>query len=380
MINFTSPAKSRATIVCSQAELEALIEKASEQAINTALIGVGVKPDPELIKTSPRFSDYLLKFWCYEISPYIKELIERGETPPGKTRFYNNFCTMRKYSHFFGDITLYELTAKDVNIFLAKIQEFGAISNAHLHTINKAIKQALRFAYRQGLIAKDIRDGIRKTSPKNDEKSIFTTAELTSLFQNKANPFESDKMFLFNKLLIETGCRTGEIQALQVRDLVKTEKGYILLVSKNWSRTGELKCTKTERKDKILLPPETAELLLDHIKQNEWTGLDAFIFQSKDMNRPTSYGTIRRNFVKTMKRQGIERRGLTLHSYRHTYATLLRDAGFNGYELLRLTRHDSPAMLKTYSNHDTEASLKKELENDVKALAVVGMYTVRKTA
>lgn len=54
-----------------------------------------------------------------------------------------------------------------------------------------------------------------------------------------------------------------------------------------------------------------------------------------------------------MKRLGFSKPNLTLHSYRHTYATFLRMAGFSDEDLKFLTRHDCIAEVRRYADHYT---------------------------
>ena len=50
---------------------------------------------------------------------------------------------------------------------------------------------------------------------------------------------------------------------------------------------------------------------------------------------------------------GIKKQNLTLHSYRHTFATFLRMAGYSEEQLRYLTRHDSIAEVHRYTDHYT---------------------------
>ena len=66
-----------------------------------------------------------------------------------------------------------------------------------------------------------------------------------------------------------------------------------------------------------------------------------------------SYMAIRKNFIATMGKLGFSKPNLALHSYRHTYATFLRLAGFSEEELKFLTRHDCIAEVRHYADHYT---------------------------
>jgi hypothetical protein len=79
---------------------------------------------------------------------------------------------------------------------------------------------------------------------------------------------------------------------------------------------------------------------------------DAFVFFSaQNIYSSMSYMAIRKNFIATMGKLGFSKPNLALHSYRHTYATFLRLAGFSEEELKFLTRHDCIAEVRHYADH-----------------------------
>jgi len=99
--------------------------------------------------------------------------------------------------------------------------------------------QALHFAYVNNLLVRDISSGVTKFSNRSGEKEIFSQQELKMLFNSGVNHFERKDCFLINKLLIKTGCRIGEVLALQRQDIIHTENGYVLNVSKSYNDTSD---------------------------------------------------------------------------------------------------------------------------------------------
>lgn len=63
-----------------------------------------------------------------------------------------------------------------------------------------------------------------------------------------------------------------------------------------------------------------------------------------------------------MKKLGIKRKNLTLHSYRHTYAVFLSMEGYSQSELKYMTRHDSLKELQRYMTHMTPELELKNIE------------------
>lgn len=88
----------------------------------------------------------------------------------------------------------------------------------------------------------------------------------------------------------------------------------------------------------------------------------SLVFYSENESAVLNYDRFYRNFNNTLNKLGIHRKGLTLHSYRHTFATILLDKGFSQTELLYITRHDNSAELQRYGGHMTpEKEHKKRL-------------------
>ena len=309
------------------------------------------------------FYDYILLYWNYEESPFIKGKIRTGATPPNPERFYHHTTCIKKYEKYFPSCLLTEITGTKIDTMLGAIKGAGKLKENTMHKYYSICIQALRFAYRNNLIARDIPQQItreskstRKKAKKEAEKATFTKEEIRQLFNGEHNPFGSQINWLINEVLFKTGCRIGELQALQIQDFIKNADGYALKIDKNYCRAGNrIKCTKTERSDTIPISDNLAAKLLAYLEKHPLKDKqDAFIFFSAQKSSiPISYAAIRKNFIATMKKLKFARANLTLHSYRHTFATFLRLAGFSKEELKFLTRHDCIAEVRHYADHYT---------------------------
>lgn len=309
------------------------------------------------------FYDYLLLYWNYGESPDIKERIRKGETPPNPERFHQSTGILKKYAAFVPSCLLTEITGLKIDAMLGAIRNTGKLKEQTMKNISYIFIQALHFAYRNSLLARDVAQQItpvsknaRKKAKKEAEKAIFTKEEIHRLFNADENPFGSETFRLINELLFKTGCRIGELQALQMQDIIKTEQGYILKIDKNYCRAGKrIKSTKTERSDMVPISTDLAAKLLAHIEKSPFKSIPtAFVFSSaKSAYTPLCYERINKNFNKTMVKLGIKRVNLTIHSYRHTFATFLRMAGYSEEQLRYLTRHDSIVEVHRYTDHYT---------------------------
>ena len=321
-----------------------------------------VKPLLDRLSTLT-FYEYILLYWNYSESPYIKGLIRKGETPPNPERFKDRSRAIKKYAKFFPQCLLSEITGAKIDTTLGAIKKAGKLKDNTVEAFRYIFIQPLRYAYRYNMLARDISQQItreskatRKKAKKEAEKAIFTKEEIQRLFNSDDNPFVLEVYRLLNELLFKTGCRIGELQALQIQDFIKNADGYALKIDKNYCRAGKrLKCTKTERSDIVPISDALATKLLAYIENHPLKDKpDAFVFFSaQNIYSPMSYMAIRKNFIATMGKLGFSKPNLTLHSYRHTYATFLRLAGFSEEELKFLTRHDCIAEVRHYADHYT---------------------------
>lgn len=381
-------------------EIAVLVQAACQNAVNQALQNIPYSkqalpfppvPDyedvPEIIKPlldqlpTLTFYDYLLLYWNYDESPDIKERISKGETPPNPERFRQSTGVLKKYAAYIPSCPLTEITGAKIDIALGAIRNAGKLKEQTMKNISYIFIQALHFAYRNTLLARDVAQQItpvskntRKKAKKEAEKAIFKTEEIQRLFNADDNPFGSETFRLINELLFKTGCRIGELQALQMQDVIKTEQGYVLKIDKNYCRAGKrIKSTKTERRDLVPISPDLAAKLLAHIEKSPFKDIPtAFVFSSaKNAYTPLCYESISKNFNKTMIKLSIKKTNLTIHSYRHTFATFLRMAGYSEEQLRFLTRHDSIVEVHRYTDHYTPdmERLKYQAAADIERLA-----------
>lgn len=324
-----------------------------------------IRPLAEKLDTLTCY-DFLLLYWDYKNSPYIKQLTRLGQKIPNPERFKRMTGMLKCYKRFFGETKLTEISSDEINTILGLIKNnknHRTLADSSMCNVRYIFVQALNFAYRNNLISHDIGYSITKFSSKNKEKDIFTKEETQKIFNGTVNHFNRLDCMLINKLLFVTGCRIGEILALQQKDIIQTAKGYILNISKSYNYASKrLKNTKTERSDCVYISNAIAAELFDYVKTNPFKSGDAFIFYSNQKDRPVPYDGIQKNFQKTMKKLGIKRKNLTLHSYRHSYAVFLSMEGYSQSELKYMTRHDSLKELQRYITHMTPELELKNIE------------------
>ena len=131
-------------------------------------------------------------------------------------------------------------------------------------------------------------------------------------------------------LAIVTGCRRGELVALQW-DLIDLDEGIVTIKQSNYKRTGEVistKSTKTNRSRQVAIPAYLCDMLrkyraeqnADRLEQGTNWKAGNWLFTQWD-GKPMHPTTPTKWFSKFQARNGIPHH--KFHSLRHTSATLL---------------------------------------------------------
>src|SRR5208283_2950695 len=135
-------------------------------------------------------------------------------------------------------------------------------------------------------------------------------------------------------LLLRTGIRIGEALGLTINDIdLKGRKVYLYQGEKN--DTGRV----------VYLSNDAAFCL------KRWLTLrdpEQFVFSRKE-EAPICYSTARSLFRKYLIEAGLDHKGYTVHSLRHTYATELLNAGMRLEVLQQLMGHQDIDMTRRYA-------------------------------
>jgi len=351
--------------ILSESDIYSIVNKAISEVFKITcgnITAISQEKKKPIQKESVTFKEFLFTFFDYNNSPYIQQLKRLGKKLPNPERFKALLGMFKKYEQYFSTTQLSGIDADEINTLLGAIQNKGKLAEATMNVLRAAVAEVLIFAYNNHLIDRLITGKLTKFSPVGKEKEIFTKDELNIIFDKNKNVFGSKQYLLVNKLLLKTGCRIGEILGLQIKDLRKREDGYSLYISKSYNFLGKrLKETKTNREDFVPISDEMGAELLRFIDTSPFKdNKDSFIFYSAQEDHPLMYSQVYTNFNKTMKALGIARKSLTIHSYRHTYSSILQDEGFSDADMLYLTRHNDIKQVLRYSSHITPVKEKKK--------------------
>ncbi len=217
---------------------------------------------------------FLENFWTRESSPYIRERM-RKEHGIHQRYITKQYGAIKNYwKPFFKDKKLGSLTRDDINAFI----DWMAVSPTPTslpgkNVVIKAGTMALRWAYRNEIIGKDITDGIILFSGENKRREILTPELAAAIFQR---PWKNQTSKLANLLAMCTGLRAGEIQGLRRQDLGQN----CLYIRHSWNYDDGLKPPKNnEQRTAEIVFPELMGALIDQSNSNPYDeGLEGYVF------------------------------------------------------------------------------------------------------
>jgi integrase/recombinase XerD len=136
-------------------------------------------------------------------------------------------------------------------------------------------------------------------------------------------------------VLLRTGMRIGELLALKVNDLdIRERKIHIFEGEKN--SLGRV----------VYLSDDALFALRRWLSKRDQTKEVVFYGRERD---PLGYSSARYLFVKYLRQAGLETRGYTVHSLRHTFASELLNAGMRLECLQQLLGHHNIEMTRRYA-------------------------------
>lgn len=278
--------------------------------------------------------------WHEEKSAKIQPTsLKRTYTP-----IYNRLC------EYFEDTYVKEIRPKHINAFMHSLSAYSqkTVSN-HFCVLN----QIMNIAVIKDVIdtnpctAISVPQGLSKT------KRDMITAEQIKIIHNNV---DNGIFGLLAFFLLYTGCRRGEALALKWADIDLEEKVIHITKSAYYnSNTAQFKAPKTDAGTRdIILIDFLAEKLKGKHNKNHFV----FSLNGTDALKESQATKGWANFVKSVGLQGV-----TPHMLRHTYASLLYEAGIDTKSAQDLLGH---ADITTTQNIYTHITKTKKAETAAK--------------
>ncbi|WP_299960189.1 site-specific integrase [uncultured Modestobacter sp.] len=252
---------------------------------------------------------------------------------------------------------LHLLRPSDVEaVVLAKRRE--GLSASTVRTIYTVLRAALDTAVRDGLLRDNPAAKVRRPTAQRKEAAHLDAAAARRLL----DAVRGDRLEALFRLMLATGLRRGEALALHWSDVDLDRQ--VLRVRWTLNRTsrglelGEPKTTKSRRN--VPLPTSAVTTLRSHRERqhqertfagDSWVESD-FVF-STEIGTALEPRNVLRRFEQLARRAGLQ--GVSLHTLRHTAASLLLAAGTHTKVVQEHLGHSSYAITADIYSHVTPA-------------------------
>lgn len=255
--------------------------------------------------------------------------------------------------NYFASMPIAEISVNDIKSYLDMLTR-KRYAKKTVKERYAVVKQIFQFAIEREYIEKNPCVLVKLKMPKSaiTPKREAATPEEENIIKNLSNdvPFA-----FFAKFLLFTGCRRGEALALTPKDIDFDAKTVSINKTVEWwGNAPHLKNTpKTEAGTREI---PLLEILLDEISKRKH---QKYIFENQE-HELMRHSQISRRWAALKRQTGIN---CTPHQLRHSYATMLFDAGIDVKTAQRWLGHtDIKTTLDTYthlSNARQEQSVNK---------------------
>jgi integrase/recombinase XerD len=248
-----------------------------------------------------------------------------------------------------GKTHLEEVTRRDVEAFIEHEQDRG-IKITTIRLRLTGVQSFLRHLAEDGIVSRDIfGKRIRLQLPEHLPRAMDPDD-----LQKLLSVIEGSRDRAMILVLLRTGMRIGELLNTKVTDVhIKERKIEIYEAQKN--RLGRV----------VYLSGDAIAALQTWFRErNEW---EDYLFYSRGNTDTMSYSTARCRFKKYIVKAGLDHKGYTPHTLRHTFATELLNVGMRLECLQVLLGHRNIEETRRYAR----LTDKTREEEYFKAMAII---------
>ena len=229
------------------------------------------------------------------------------------------------------------------------------IASSTIGKVHKLLSAAYKKAVQLRIIALNPMDTVEPVKVKYKEMSVFTWREIGRIFRaidkitnNKSNTRQRYDFRLLFLLLLETGCRVGELLALRWEDINFSKREIHIHATKlRDSQSFNEPKTKAGNRYVPIINDKLLAKLKEYRKKGSIIKMQGFIFEDSS-GGAMEYRRIVNYWNHICKLTGIEK---NVHTFRHTFATYLLEKGIPVAEVSRILGHSSPAItFKMYTH------------------------------
>ncbi len=313
---------------------------------------------PKSQKAGIPLSSFLLNFWDFDNSDFIKRYIAHGHNMTKRHTQMMLGLVKNYWKPYFGDeITVEELDRQTLDDFFFYLHTEKQLSGG---TVNKAINcgsRAMRYLFENKRIQTNPMAGIERFNAEEIGRGIPTESEVKQLLKVD---WLNDTYRLAFKLGIYCGLRAGEISGLRVCDL--DLDADLIHVRHSWNDTDGLKCPKNTDIRDLPIDHETLEELYAMARKNpNFSDLSYVFFSQVKPEQPCWPSYYVDGLYDALEKIGVseeqrKERNIVFHSLRHFCATILSQRT-DLKTVQAVMGHRSEDMSKHYSNHETQEKL-----------------------
>ena len=251
---------------------------------------------------------------------------------------------LEKFFYHLDQIDIYNLnhiTTSQVRNYLYQAKERRKLSSATFSKITAILKSFFNYLYEEDRIIRNPTSKIKTPKKENPIPKVISKYEIERIINSvKFTPPRCRKNYIRDKLILSmlyyTGIRRSELLNLDWNDL-NLEKSTILI------RSGK------GRKDRIMpLHSKLIILLEKYLNLRLPLKCNALLTgeSGKRLCKCSFYNIIKMY----LKISGLCSKGYTAHSFRHSFATHLVEAGVDIFKVQKLLGHSSLDSTKVYIN------------------------------
>jgi len=251
-----------------------------------------------------------------------------------------------------GQLQLKHLHPQAIQAYYGKACE--RLSARTVHHQHRVLSQSLKFACRQGYLARNPAELVDPPSPRKKAMRTLTPSEVEVLFDMATDSYYYPVIYT----AVSTGLRQAELLGLRWRDIdllmLSISVSQVLYKRRGVCQFKEPKTAHSRRR--VAMTPKLALFLRDYRAEREWLcqqlgrqlTLDDLVFTSID-NKPLNPSVVTHNFHKIAIRAGLT--GVRFHDLRHTFASLMLLRGAKPKVISEALGHASVAFtMDTYSH------------------------------
>lgn len=301
--------------------------------------------------------EFLLEFWDYERSPYVKEKLCRGQS------IHRDYCMTlqsrikRYWIPLLQGKCIGEITRDDICAVFDD-EAVQGLANKTINSIVCAMTIPMKWAYFHNFTQNNCYDGIIKCTVNSKKRKVLTLEQAEKVFEAK---WENESARLANELAFFSGMRQGEIAALRLEDIGKDR----IYIRHSWSKYDGLKCCKNGEEREIKIPPMLRDALIRQAKMNPHReGEKGFVFFGLNPAHPTDPKNWLKYLHRALAQIGYENpKEICFHSWRHLWCSRMSDIIRDKRIIMAGSGHKTEVMLDHYAEHlENENALKTLLD------------------